>query len=68
VPDKLYDALDVDWLQARATEIVAHDRFDEFEQLCHPAAQVLRERRGRIYGLSLDAAVTEFDRFLAVEQ
>ncbi len=63
---KCYDDIDLEWLRTRAAMIVNNDRFGEFEALCAAPATVLREGDGGTYGVSLDAAVTEFEKFLAL--
>lgn len=62
-----YDPLDVELLEIRAGNAVDHDRFCEYESLSPHAAHVLRNGGGSIYGLSLDAAVREFDNWLRLK-
>jgi hypothetical protein len=65
-PTKRYDAIDTDWLRTRAAEIVADERFATFEELCPAPAEVLRNSSGSVYGTSIDAAVSEYEKYLSL--
>lgn len=65
-PTRQYDDIDVEWLRLRAVTILTDERFSEFELISPYAARVLRDGSGAIHGLSLDAAVAEFDKFASL--
>ncbi len=63
---KQYDEVDLDWLRTRAREILEHPCFEEFERVSEHAARVLRDEGGSTYGAPLDAAVSEFEKFITL--
>ena len=71
--DKQYDSLDIDWLEQRAREIAADPRFSRFRAVSPLGGQVIHEfveagYPGRFRGISLDAAVTDFDRYINIQR
>lgn len=62
---KRYTDIDISWLNQLTTEIRQHARFDEFQKFSPNAAHVIIEG-GRIHGVSIDAAVTEFEKFISI--